>query len=138
MILSQAAKYGLRAVLYLAQHPTGPVLSRDIAQALEIPVHFLAKILQDLAKNGLLASYKGRGGGFELAWPTDEIWLLEIVKAIDGSQFGEGCVLGLGECIEENHCPLHRRWTEIKGDVLGMLEDKSVKELLAEATYCKL
>ena len=134
MILSQAAKYGIRAVLYLAQNDPGPLLSRDIATALDIPAPFLARILQDLAKNNLLSSFKGRGGGFKLARPADAIKLLDVVQAIEGRQFGEGCVLGLGECLETNHCPLHYKWTDIKEDILGMMREKSVKELLEEAS----
>ena len=53
MILSQSAKYALRATIYLADHGEGPHLSREIAEALDVPAQYLAKILQDLARHGI-------------------------------------------------------------------------------------
>ena len=129
MLLSQTSKYAVRAVLHLAQNDGHPWLSRDIARVLDIPEHFLAKIMQNLSKSGLLHSAKGRGGGFRLAKPAGEIQLLEVVRAIDGSHFGEACILGLPECSEENPCPLHNRWSDIKEEILCMLGAKNVVEL---------
>jgi Rrf2 family transcriptional regulator, iron-sulfur cluster assembly transcription factor len=133
MIISQACKYGLRAMVYLAQHCEEPVLSRDIAKELQIPEHFLAKILQDLSKNKLLLSFKGRGGGFKLARQPQSIKLLEVVEAIDGPQFGQGCLLGLPECRDEAPCPLHYQWSDIKSSILHMLEQTSIQHVLEES-----
>ncbi len=130
MILSRTSKYGLQAVLYLARHDDGPVLSTAIAKRLHIPPHFLAKILQDLARRGVLQSFKGRGGGFQLARPADEIRLLEVVGIIEGREFEDSCVLGLRSCSELEACPLHHHWKAIKGQILQMLSDESVKGLL--------
>ena len=133
MIISQACKYGLRAMVHLAQDNDEPVLSRDIARELQIPEHFLAKILQDLSKNKLLHSFKGRGGGFRLARSPDAIKLLEVIEAIDGPEFGQGCLLGLPECQDEAPCPLHYQWSEIKGTILHMLEQTSIRHVLEES-----
>ena len=133
MIMSQACKYGLRAMVHLAQHSDDSLLSRDIAKELHIPEHFLAKILQDLSKNKLLQSFKGRGGGFRLARPADDIKLLEVVEAIDGPQFGQGCLLGLPECSDSVPCPLHYQWGEIKNSILQMLTNTSIKHVLEES-----
>ena len=136
MLISQACKYGIRAVLYLAQHDPGPLLSRDIAKALTIPEHFLAKILQDLSKAKLLHSSKGRGGGFRLARPARDIKLLEIVQAIDGQHFGEECVLGLPACSGTSPCALHSRWAFIKRDILQMMTAQSIEGLAHERLSC--
>ena len=139
MILSRACKYGLQAVLHLARYDDRPVLSKEIAQALDIPQHFLAKILQDLARHGLLQSFKGRGGGFKLARPANKIKLLEVVETIEGGDFDDGCVLGLRECSDEQACPVHYQWKEIKNQILGMLTEKDVKGLLeSTAANCLL
>lgn len=132
MLLSQTCKYAIRAALHLAQHDATPLLSRDIARALDVPEHFLAKVLQDLARARLLHSTKGRGGGFRLAQPASDIKLLEIVQAIEGPYFGDGCVLGLPECSNENACPLHYQWVEVKTSILQLLAQKSLGELVAE------
>jgi Rrf2 family protein len=129
VILSQSAKYALRATIYLADHGEGPHLSREIAEALDVPAQYLAKILQDLARHGLLISAKGRGGGFRLAQPADQIVLLRVVRAIDGERFGEGCALGLPDCSDEAPCALHGAWKELKGEILGMLENTNLSDL---------
>lgn len=133
MFLSQACKYGLRAIVYLAQHGERPRLSQEIARELQIPKHFLAKILQDLSKNRLLFSYKGRGGGFKLARPAREIKLLEVIAAIEGPQFGQGCLLGLPECSDDSPCPLHYQWTELKDSILRALEATSIQHVIEKA-----
>jgi Rrf2 family iron-sulfur cluster assembly transcriptional regulator len=139
MILSRACKYGLQAVLHLARHDQRPLLSKEIAQALSIPQHFLAKILQDLSRRGLLQSFKGRGGGFKLARPADNIRLLDVVETIEGGEFDAGCVLGLRECSDEKACPVHYQWKQIKAQILSMLSDKSVRGLLEDtASQCLL
>ena len=129
MFLSQSAKYALRATIYLAENGVGPHLSRDIAEALNVPAQYLAKILQDLARNGLLISAKGRGGGFRLALPPAQIELLSVVRAIEGERFGEGCALGLPDCSEEAPCALHSAWKQLRGDLLGMLQSTHLSEL---------
>lgn len=137
MLLSQACQYGLRAVLYLAMDNTEPVLSKEIATKLHIPPHFLAKILQDLSRRGLLLSFKGRGGGFRLARPADRIKLEDIVLAIEGESFGKKCVLGLAECNEEIPCPVHTQWAPIKEEIWRMLRGKDILQLVREAAQAR-
>ena len=132
MILSQPSKYGLRAVLYLAKHDRELVQGKEIAEALDIPVSYLAKILQDLTKRSVLVSSKGRGGGFKLARPANEITLMDVVESIEGGSFVGGCVLGLGECPGEEPCPLHDQWSLIKAEILDMFVAESVMQLVED------
>ena len=129
MLLSQSAKYALRAAIFLAENGGGPHLSRDIAEALEVPAQYLAKILQDLARSGLLISAKGRGGGFRLALRPSQIELFQVVRAIEGEHYGEGCALGLPDCSEEAPCALHVAWKRLRGDFLAMLQNTHLSEL---------
>ena len=73
---------------------------KQIAAEEEIPAHFLAKILQQLARKGLLRSSKGPTGGFLLRVPPDEVRLLDIVEALDGLSEYEKCASGLAECSD--------------------------------------
>jgi Rrf2 family protein len=122
----------MQAVIYLARHNAAPVLSRRIAEELGIPQHFLAKILQDLTRRGLLQSFKGRGGGFQLARSASAIRLLDVVEAIDGREFIDGCVLGLPECSTESACLVHSQWSLIKARIMTMLGEKSLDELIED------
>ena len=132
-IISQACKYGIRAMVYLAQHESGSLLSRDIAHALHVPEYFLAKILQDLSRSRLLDSFKGRGGGFRLGRPADRITLLEVIEAIDGPNFGQNCLLGLPECSDSSPCPLHYQWSGIRATILQMLERTTIQHAVDES-----
>ncbi len=131
MPFSQACKYCIRAVLYMAEHGNSrPLLSRQIAQGLEIPEPFLAKILQHLVRQGLLRSFKGRGGGFMLARPASRISLWEVIKAVEGNHFDKECVLGLSECSAENPCVLHDHWSRAKEELMEVLRRQSAQEVL--------
>jgi len=115
---------------FLATLPAGRLAgAREIAEIENIPVQFLWKVLQNLARQGLIRSFKGVRGGYELARPADEVTLMTIVGAVDNTvRFGD-CVLGLKECSEENACPLHHRWRELRGNVSAMLEESTLKDL---------
>ena len=134
LILSQACQYGLQATIYLAVQGEAPILSKVIATQLGIPPHFLAKILQELSKRGLLLSFKGRGGGFKLSRDPNAITLMDVVLAIEGEGFGTQCLLGLAECSEEVPCPIHSQWKVVKAATLRMLGEQSVKDLVDGAS----
>ena len=134
MPFSQACKYCIRAVLYLAEHGEGkPVMSRQIAAILKVPEPFLAKILQLLSKRGVLRSFKGRGGGFVLARPPGEIYLGEVVEAVEGSHFGQACILGLEECSAEDPCHLHSQWSRFKEEMLEVMRKQSIEEVMQKS-----
>ena len=128
-MLSQASKYALRAAIYLAERPGANHLSREIAEALSVPAQYLAKILQDLVRAGLLVSAKGRGGGFRLALPADRIRLIQVVRAIEGERYAQGCVLGLPSCSDEEPCALHSVWKQTRSEFLQALENTPLIDL---------
>ncbi len=83
--LTKKADYGLMALKYLAEQTGGSAHSaKDIAEAYHIPPQLLAKILQTLAKAGLLVSHAGTNGGYALSRPATEITAFEVIRAIDG------------------------------------------------------
>lgn len=82
MKLSRAGEYGILGAAYIAQQDKNISFIREIAGAWDLPESFLAKILQKLAKAGILNSHKGNMGGFSLATPADEITLWKIMEAV--------------------------------------------------------
>jgi len=127
MLLSSGCKYGLRAILYLAKRADrGPTLVRSIAEDLNIPFAYLSKVVRILVRGRILNSRKGRGGGVGLARPPEQIALLDVVEAIDGSRYLEGCALGLPECSEKRPCPLHESWGAIRAGIRDMLRTQTV------------
>ena len=111
--LSKKADYGLIAVRHLADRPSASACSaKEIAKAYGIPTELLAKILQKLAKNGLLLSQHGTNGGYVLARRPSEISAFEVIRAIEGPLFITSCVTDRRECGQMTRCtvrePLQR------------------------------
>ncbi|RKX27918.1 MAG: Rrf2 family transcriptional regulator [Candidatus Zixiibacteriota bacterium] len=98
MKLSRKSDYALRAVWHLTNLPTGKLSSISvIAEDQSVPREFLAKILKDLSRSGLLVSYQGVNGGYRLARAPRDISFLDVIEAIDGP-------IHLNLCTEDN-CP---------------------------------
>src|SRR5690606_18072665 len=96
---------------------------RDIAEAINSPEAFTAKILGELVKVGIIHSVKGPNGGFEIAQgKMESLNLQEIVLAIDGDKIYSGCGLGLKECNKLKPCPIHDRFVQVRQELKLMLE----------------
>ena len=130
MIYSRSAEYAIRAFVFLTVVPEGKyAMVKNIAAQGDIPTHFLAKILQQLARKGFLRSSKGPTGGFCLRRPADEIPLLEIVDAIDGLSEYQRCPSGMSECNDEAQCGMHDSWTDLRSRIIGYLEETSIADV---------
>jgi Rrf2 family iron-sulfur cluster assembly transcriptional regulator len=130
MLYSRAAEYAIRAFVHLAQVPDGRcAMVKQIAAEEEIPAHFLAKILQQLARKGLLRSSKGPTGGFSLRVPANEVRLLDIVEALDGLSEYEKCASGLAECSDDMPCPLHDSWKALRSRIMDYLGRNTIADL---------
>ena len=130
MLFSRSAEYGIRAMTFLAALPPGRLAgAREIAEAEQIPMAFLWKILQTLAKRKLIRSFKGFRGGYELAQPADQLTLNMIVEATDSSDRIGSCVLGLPNCSDENACPLHDTWKTLRSKMSAMLYQNTLSDL---------
>ena len=131
-MLSNTCKYGVRACIYLALNADEDkkIGIKKIAEDLKIPMPFLGKILQVLAKNKLLASTKGPNGGFCLGKPASKISLMNIVDLIDGEENFTGCVVGLKSCTEsEAHCAIHVKYAPIREEIRVLFEKQNIEEL---------
>lgn len=134
VVFSRSCEYALQAVMYIAmQPPRQMVLLKDIAEKVNIPKHFLGKILQKLAKAGLLDSQKGPNGGFSLIDSPNQITALMIVEAIDGTELMNHCVAGFPKCDREHPCPFHDEWYPIRESIKSMLERETVDKLMVDA-----
>ncbi len=130
MIYSQASEYGFRALTHLALGSAGqPIPANRIAEAAGIPPHFLAKILQQLARAGMLKSSRGPTGGFLLNRAPEKITLLDIVDALEGITQYKRCAVGLAECSDEMPCPMHESWKQLRVQVLDYLGSRTVADL---------
>ena len=120
----------MRAVVHLATLPPGEyALAKTMAAETGIPAHFLAKILQELARDGFLKSSKGPGGGFRLGQAADDISMLQIVEAVDGTGRFDRCIGGNPECNDRAACGMHDSWKALRSSIMGYLGGTSIADL---------
>ena len=135
MIYTDSGKYAIRAITYLAACPEEllPVSAADVAESESIPPYYLAKVLQDLARVGILESVRGRGGGFLLKNSPDEIRVMDVLRAVENTnRLTEDCVLGIAECNDDVPCPMHETWQSFRASLLSKLENMTVTDLVEE------
>lgn len=129
MIYSNACEYAIRALTYLARHPDKFSLAREISEIEKIPHYFLSKILQDLARDGLLKSTKGPGGGFRLTKAVEKYTLYEIKEAIDGIADLDDCAVGLARCNDLIPCPLHETFKPLREQIKKYLQVTTLADM---------
>jgi Rrf2 family protein len=126
--LTKKADYGLIALRHLADLSRGASAS-DIAKAYGIPLPLLSKILQKLAREGLLLSEQGTRGGYRLARDPREISALEVIRAIDGPIILTHCFTEHTECDQSGRCPVREPLRKVHEPILGLLENISISDL---------
>jgi len=131
--LTKKADYGLMALKYLAEQASahaGAQSAKDIAEAYHIPPQLLAKILQTLAKSGILISHAGTNGGYALARPAHEISAFEVIRAIDGPLFITSCITIHGTCDLAGHCTIKEPLRKVNDSITGLLSELSIADLM--------
>lgn len=133
-MLSNACKYAIRSVLYLAinSDESNKFGVKKIAEDLETPQPFLAKLLQQLTKNKIVSSAKGPNGGFYLNEANKEHSVWDIIKSIDSTHKFDNCFLGLAKCDDENPCPVHSIVAPFKQSILNNFRDKTIAQYSEE------
>ncbi|HLN20751.1 MAG TPA: Rrf2 family transcriptional regulator [Bacteroidales bacterium] len=138
-MLSNSCRYGIRAVIYLASQPSASVRTgiKQISDDLDLPTPFLAKILQELAKQKILLSSKGPHGGFSLYKDPRKIKLIDIVRAIDGEEFFTNCVMHNGTCggrkRSKKVCSLHDDYDKIRKDLADLFGKRTIYDLVVRS-----
>jgi Rrf2 family nitric oxide-sensitive transcriptional repressor len=130
VVISQTAEYALRAVVCLASRAGKPMVTPRIAKVTHVPAGYLAKVLQMLARAGIVQSRRGLHGGFVLAGSPGELTVLDVVNAVDPLKRIETCPLEV-EGHGERLCPLHRRLDEVVAQVERAFADYSIADLLS-------
>src|SRR2546426_8242823 len=120
---TKRADYGLMAIHYIAVHEDlGPVSAKRIAEEFRIPPELLAKILQRLAKEGLIVSQNGPKGGYVLARRAMGIRVGEVIRALEGPISIVECYEGTSECPQMERCNLRRPVQKIQAAISHMLD----------------
>ena len=128
--LSKKADYGLMAMKHLAEHADkGACSAKDVAESYSIPPEALAKILQRLARAGLLHSQQGMNGGYTLARPANEITAYEVIRAIDGPLFITSCITVRGECDQTQRCTIREPLRKVNQSIEEVLKNIKIADM---------
>ena len=130
-MLSQTVEYALRAAVYLAGSKGRAGTLDQIAAVTRVPHAYLSKVLQALARGGIVVSKRGLQGGFVLARTPDRISILEVVTAVDPIRRIRTCPLGIAS-HGTNLCPLHHRMDAALASVENAFAETTLAEVLAE------
>lgn len=127
MQLTRQADYAMRAVLYLATTPLASI--KEIAAAQRVPQEYLGKILQKLAKSGIVTTHRGVGGGISLARPPREITLKDVIEAVEGPLLINTCFIRPGECPREELCSIHDELEDVQRELSRLLSRTDFAQL---------
>jgi Rrf2 family protein len=127
--LSKKVDYGLMAISHIAYQQEDKIANtKHIAELYNIPPELLAKILQRLAKQGLVVSQNGPKGGYVLAKEPHEITVGEVVKAIEGPIGLVDCYMG-NDCRQIGRCSVRQPIQKIQNSITQLLDSITIDEI---------
>ncbi len=133
--LTKKADYALMAMKHLADEAHrggGSASAKDVAYSFGIPPEALAKILQKLARAGLLQSQQGTNGGYRLARPAHTISAFEVIQAIDGPLFITSCITVRGECGQSDRCNIREPLRKVNESIEAVLKRIKISHMREE------
>lgn len=134
MKLSTRSRYGLRAILELAQHyGQGPLQIKVIATRQEISVKYLEQLMSLLKSAGLVRSIRGSKGGYVLAKSPNQIRLNEVFSILEGPVVMVECLENEGSCARVSDCATRYVWAEIQEAITDVLQSKTLQDLVDKA-----
>ncbi len=136
-MISKKAKYALKALKVLSERfeSKQPMLIADIAEQQQIPKKFLEAILLELRNNGVLHSQKGKGGGYQLRMPPEDVTIAKIVRIVDGPIAPMLCVSlhfygKCDDCADEKTCTIRPIMEKVRDANLAVYEHTTLRDLM--------
>ncbi len=138
MMFSKSCEYAIRAAVYIAGESSisNKVSIVQIAHAIDSPKHFTGKILQTLSRKKIISSLRGPHGGFYID-NDSSVFLIDIIRAIDGDELFTSCVLGLKKCSDIKTCPVHEQIQPIRNQLTIEFSKKSLNEMILDVKQNK-
>jgi Rrf2 family protein len=132
MILTSTTSYALRILIQMSQDTQNIVSAKTLHEILGIRKQYLRRLLTDLVKHGFIKSTRGRNGGFEFARDPAQIYIYEVIDAIEGFKSFEGCLLGVKDCTQSPACAMHSIWTDARDMMIHTFRSTTLSVLKKE------
>jgi Rrf2 family protein len=134
MKLSTRTRYGIRAILELAEHyGEGPLQLRIIAHDQGVSVKYLEQLMAMLKSAGIVRSVRGSKGGYILAKSPAQVKVSDCFECLEGNVITTECVEGENHCERNNNCMARQLWTDVQNAVIGVLESITLQNLVDKA-----
>ena len=131
MNLSKTSQYAIRILSYMTVKKQSIYPASLLISELQISDKYLKHLMTSMAKKGLIISTRGRQGGFMLKKRPDDIFLNEIIDAVDDQEKYNGCVLGFDNCSDDNPCALHNEWLKVQKEIEFLFHKTTLKQIVA-------
>lgn len=132
--VSRLADYAVVVLATLIKSDGAAMSATSVAQVSHLPEPTVAKVLKLLAKDGLVVSTRGAGGGYKAGKSADQVNIADIIRSVDGPIALTACVDGQeGSCSYSGNCPVHNRWDGVNNAVKHALESVTLADMMPEA-----
>ncbi len=132
-LINRDADYALKALVTLAGRPRDVAAVSELTEKLGVPRPYLRKIMQRLAREKFVLSFKGKGGGFRLARPAGDIALADVIRTFQGTISLHDCLFKKKICPDVRTCPLRKTISRLEDRLARELETLSIASVLGEA-----
>jgi len=129
-LITRDTDYAVRALCFIAENKERLVTASELVEELKIPRPFLRKQLQILNKRGILKSYRGLGGGFKLAIPSEKILLVDLIEIFQGPLSLNECIFKKKLCPNKSICALRHKLCKIERKVISELNAITISSLI--------
>jgi Rrf2 family protein len=129
-IIRRKTDYGIRALIHLALHPHKEVTAAEIAEEEDVPLEYLHKILQKLARGNFINTHRGAHGGVCLVKLPEEINLLEVIETLQGKVAVNKCFLGKDGCPRAPKCVLKYNWLQLEQKITAFISQITLQDLV--------
>ena len=136
-MFSKACEYAIKATIYIAQQSNADrrVNVKEVSKEVNAPEAFTAKILQQLCRENILSSNRGKQGGFVFEIEMQkQITIYDVVMIMDGDALFTNCGLGLHKCSSVNPCPVHDDFKAVRNALFDMVQKYSFYDLAVKTT----
>jgi Rrf2 family protein len=135
-MIGKTSAYAIRALVYILLQNQGGHRPgfKEVAEKTDSPEPFTAKILQNLARAGLISSIKGRGGGFFFDNPLEPLPVYDVIRITEGEKVFIACGFGMKHCDSKNPCPFHDEYTFVRDGYLEMVKKQTIQMLATKIT----
>ncbi len=130
MNLSKTTSYSLNVLSYMAKNKEEICSANYLHKKLRIPHQYLRQLLTKLSKSGFIHSTRGRNGGFVFSKEISEIYVADIIEAVEGLESFNKCILGFTICPLDEQCSMHEFWESTRDVIIKELKTTSLADLL--------